>query len=343
MRSVRTPGLQVEFRPCTEGELKLDGQFTRRMATVSPTAKDEHGGDDGSNAAARRDGRVVVGHGRHFSYRDFGQPNGFPVIALHGTPGSGLKFKAAHAAAQDRGLRVIAPDRWGYGGTTMHPAPSLAEFAIDLATFADQLGLDRFAVLGISGGGPYAVAAASVLPSRIVALGLAAPVGPVAGEPDREISAFHRLCFGMLARHQPVTRAIFQSFRLALALSPDLGVRLAMLRAGVADRRLLKSPDVVAGLGDAFLEGLRPGVEGAVTDLALFGAPWRIDTRRARMPAKLWLGSSDGNIPRSAARRLALRLPCCELAELPGEGHLWAARNYDQVLAWIRAVVRPRA
>ena len=281
------------------------------------------------------DGLVEVEGGRCFSYRDFGDPEGHPLIALHGTPGSRLKFVVAHQAAKALGIRIIAPDRWGYGATSAHPEPSLAAFAIDLGSLADRLGLDRFSVLGVSGGGPFAAAVAAQMPARVTSLALAAPVGPIAGEPDDEITSFHRLCFGALAQRPATVAVVFQAFRAVLDVAPDLGTRMSMLRIAAVDRRLLWRDDVAARLGETFAEGLRPGVIGPVTDLTVFGKPWDIDLSRVVAPSRLWLGSVDQNIPRSAARRLAQRLSGCELTELPGEGHLWIASNFESVLGWV--------
>jgi pimeloyl-ACP methyl ester carboxylesterase len=189
--------------------------------------------------------------------------------------------------------------------------------------------------MGVSGGGPFAAAVASEMPDRVSALALVAPVGPIAGEADTEITPFHRLCFGPLAQTPAAVGAVFHAFRAVLDVSPDIGMRMAMLRIAAADRRVLRQRDVAARLGETFIEGLRPGVSGPITDLAIFGARWDVDLAKAMVPARLWIGSKDQNVPRSAARRLAQRLPACELTELSGAGHLWIANNYDVVLGWV--------
>lgn len=281
--------------------------------------------------------------GRALAYRVFGEEGGVPLVALHGTPGSRLKFEVAETAARAFGIRVIAPDRWGYGASEAHPEPSLARYAHDIAELVDRLGVGRFGVMGVSGGGPYAAALAASLPERVTALALAAPVGPIAGEADDEITPFHRLCFGPLAQTPAAVGAVFQAFRAVLGVAPGLGMRMAMLRIAASDRRVLRQPEVAARLGQTFIEGLRPGVLGPVIDLGLFGAEWDVDLGAARVPARLWLGLTDQNVPRSAARRLAGRLPSCDLVELPDEGHLWVANNYATVLGWVAEATRAGA
>lgn len=289
-----------------------------------------------------RDGSVTIGDGRRISYRIFGAApsDAFPVLALHGTPGSRLKFSVAEEPAAALGLSIIAPDRWGYGDTDPHPVPTLAAFAGDMAALADHLSLRRFAVMGVSGGGPFAAACAARLGQRVAALALVAPVGPMSREPDREISVFHRFCFGPLARRPGVSEAVFRTFRRLLLRSPDLAMHIAMLRVPSADRAILARGETRRRLALTFAEGLRSGAIGPTIDLELFGKPWGLPLANVTAPARLWLGSTDRNVPLSAARRLAERIPTADITELADQGHLWVAEHYGEVLGWIAATVQ---
>lgn len=272
---------------------------------------------------------------RRISYLSLGPETGFPVLALHGTPGSRFKFRVAAAHAHRLGLRVISLDRWGYGGTDRHPAPSLPAFAADIATFADALGIGRFAVIGVSGGGPYATAVAACLPERVAALALVAPVGPMYGEDHTAISRFHRFCFGPFARSRFAPRLVFGGLRRVLQFSPDFGMRIAMAAVPAADRRVLATSGVSERLAAAFAEGLKSGADGPAIDLSLFGRPWELQLGTVSAPSRLWIGTADRNVPMVAARRLAERLHDCSFVELAGEGHLWVALNYGVVLDWV--------
>lgn len=289
--------------------------------------------DLGSAAADRT---VALGDGRVMTLREYGTPAGTPVIALHGTPASRLMYSAAKSAGA-MGLRLIAPDRWGYGGTSPHPQPTLAAFAGDLAALADQLGLARFAVLGVSGGGPYAAATAALHPDRVTALALVAPVGPIAGDEGTAtpLDPFHRFCFQVLPRVPGALNLVFGAFRAGLRRSPAKAIRIASMRSPPPDQRVLANPDVHARFTAMFKEGLRPGVAGALTDMDLFSRPWHVPLGAIRAPSALWIGTNDNNVPIAAARRLAAAIPGCELIELPDEGHLWVALDYQRVLGWI--------
>ncbi|MGE3065154.1 MAG: alpha/beta fold hydrolase [Hyphomicrobiaceae bacterium] len=286
--------------------------------------------------AAGRDRVERLADGRAVMLRAYGAEDGAGVLMLHGTPGSRLKFSEADAAARALGLRVVAPDRWGYGGTSPHPAPSLGTFAADMGEIADRLRLDRLAVCGVSGGAPYAAAVAAEMPDRVTALALVSPVGPldVALE-DGGLVPFHRFCFRWLAQRPPVTAGIFLAYAAAIRRTPSLARRLAVLRAPAADVALMRRPEVATRLLATFAEGLRHGGGGVATDLALFGRPWRVDLARIHAPARMWCGSEDTNVPKAGWTALRADIAHLEVADMAGEGHLWVALHYGEVLEWI--------
>jgi pimeloyl-ACP methyl ester carboxylesterase len=286
--------------------------------------------------AAQPEDRVLrLPGGRALGFRVWGDADGHPLLF---TPGSRLKFAIGHETGRALGLAIIAPDRWGYGLSDAHPAPSLSAFATDMAALMDRLGHRRFAVGAISGGGPYATAVAAELASRVHALALVSPMGPIAEEACRgSLSLFHRVSFAALSRWPAATGAVFRGFRLSLARAPQLAARLATLRAGARDRALISRPDVATHLLGSFLEGLRPGMAGPRNDLRLFATPWGIDLSVIRAPARLWIGTEDTAVPVAAARLLARSISGCAITELSGDGHFWVAANSGEVLEWVAA------
>ena len=114
-------------------------------------------------AAAVADQVLELGDGRALGFKVYGDPAGAPLLFLHGTPGSRLKFAIGHDAGKELGLAIVAPDRWGYGLSDLPDAPSLPAFAADMAALMDHLGHAQFAVGGISGGSPYAASVAAGL------------------------------------------------------------------------------------------------------------------------------------------------------------------------------------
>ncbi len=274
--------------------------------------------------------------GRRLSHTVFGDPRGFPVLALHGTPGSRLKFAMAGNSAAALGLRLIAVDRWGYGASDRPAAPTLSRFAQDMERLLDGMGVGRTAILGISGGGPFAAASAAHLGARVGALALVAPVGLVADAPERGgMTLFHTFCFRVLPRLPGVVRAVFAAFRMGLAFAPVAAVRLIAARAGSSDRALLAVPGTRDHLARCFQVGLARGGDGPVVDMAVFANSWGIDLGRIGSPSRLWLGDMDRNVPLAAAGYLATAILRCEINALPGHGHFWITRHFGDVLSWI--------
>src|SRR5215472_7867572 len=121
-------------------------------------------------ARPKLEGNVAVGEGRQLGFAEFGAPWGRPVFWLHGTPGARRQIPVeARVYAEEHDIRLIGIDRPGIGSSTPHRYANIRAFADDLGTIADTLGVDKMEVVGLSGGGPYALACAAALPDRVVA------------------------------------------------------------------------------------------------------------------------------------------------------------------------------
>lgn len=291
--------------------------------------------------AASGDRVVALGDGRMAGYREYGDPGGIPVVALHGTPGSRFKYAGGHEGAVARGLRVIALDRWGYGLSSAKPSPALADYGRDVEVLADRLGLGRIAVTGVSGGAPYAVATAAALKGRVFALALISPVGVIDGPAGLAVlSPFHTLCFQIAPRIPGLIGGSFQAYRAALAVAPDFAMRIAVLKSARADRAIMRNEQARAGMAEMFAEGLAAGVAGPVTDMALFGRPWGIVWADISAEARIWMGAEDRNVPISAVRALHGALPSSECVEIADAGHQWLAGNHEVIWDWINERAR---
>jgi len=290
-----------------------------------------------------RDGVLTLDDGRALRYAIFGaEPDATgvrTVLALHGTPGSRLKYVPADAAARQRGVALIAMDRWDYGDTQAPQHHSLPAFAQDVSQLMDHLGVRCFAVVGISGGGPYAVAVSAALPKRVIRCALPAPVGLIEpsgqGQARPRLSLFHQLCFRWLPRWPWAVRMIFRGYRRLLQMSRRSGIAMAMARSGPADRRLLDDPEIVSGLGGMMLEGLKTSLNGPAIDLKLFGRCQHVNISAIKAPCRIWFGDQDGSVPKAAIETLAQTVPGAQLVELKGQGHFWIATRFDEVLDWL--------
>ncbi len=289
----------------------------------------------------REDQILRLSDGRLLGHAEYGDPKGYPVFAFHGTPGCRHMFRLADPLAREQGFRLIAPDRPGYSLSSPLPSRSLSDWPKDVEALADDLEIDRFAVIGVSGGGPYAAATAALLVDRVSGAALVSPVGPV-GMPDLEplLSSEHRRIFLQLARSPRLARTVFTTMRIAVTYTPTLALRGLMTRAADVDRNILMRPEIGSNLIESMTEGLVDGISGPSRDLHLFVEPWDFEFTRISAPCKVWQGDVDRNVPHVAARCLADQIPDCLFETLPETGHYWVYEHFDKVLAWIAATVR---
>lgn len=159
------------------------------------------------------DQRLRLPDGRMLGFCVYGDPAGMPVVFLHGTPGSRLQIAFAHEVCRGLGVALIAPDRWGYGLSEAPRHVELGTYADDMAALMDHLGHARFAIGGVSGGGPFAAAVAARLVSRVLAVAFVSPVGPIADAGlGPVLSRGHRFNFTVLPRHPRVIAMAFRCF-----------------------------------------------------------------------------------------------------------------------------------
>ncbi|MEM1372327.1 MAG: alpha/beta fold hydrolase, partial [Pseudomonadota bacterium] len=233
-------------------------------------------------------------------------------------------------------------DRWGYGPT---PAPqrsdwSLRRFAADIRCMRECFGWATAAAVGISGGGPFACAAAAGLGDACSRLALVSPVGPLVGggviqAARRDMSAFHKLAFFVSSKPPGLIRGVFGTLGLLLQVDGRLAMRTVTARACARDREIALAPETAQRLAGVFREGLNLSSVGPVIDLHVFSRAWDLDLNAIKAVSRVWIGTQDRNVPVKAAKALAELLPNSSLEVLADEGHFWVSRNYPTVMTWL--------
>jgi pimeloyl-ACP methyl ester carboxylesterase len=290
---------------------------------------------------------VTLADGQQVGLAEYGDPAGTPLLALHGAPASRLMFAPADEAARRYGLRLICPDRPGYGSSPPDVAPTLVSRAGDLAAVADHLHLERFAILAISGGGPYAVALAALVGRRCLAVALVSPIGPVAEviavekTPGSLVPAGFRRFFIDLQGWPRLVAVGSRAAAAAFRLAPGAMVRLAALSLSVADRRILGSRKARRDITVMTLEALRSGIRGGLDDLALYSRPWGVAYDRVTSPTLIWQGTEDRIVPPGATYFLASRIAGARLERIEGAGHFWILDHVEDVLATLARAIEP--
>ena len=273
--------------------------------------------------------------GRVLAYTECGAPAGRPVFAFHGLPGSRMQRYPDESVARDAGLRVIHPDRPGFGLSTPRPGRTLADWPRDVTFLADHLGCDRFAIAGISGGGPYAAACLALLRGRILRAAFVSGVGPPGSMPPGGMTIAARLGFALAPRAPWALRRPLGAIAQLVVRAPSRYVSVLALHMSPADRPILARPEVRAMLAQDLREAFRQGAGALVDDLALYARPWALAWDNVACPVALWHGGDDRMIPLSASRALADAIPGARLHALPGEGHFLVLDRWPEICAWL--------
>jgi pimeloyl-ACP methyl ester carboxylesterase len=272
--------------------------------------------------------------GRLLAYAVMGDRAGFPVLVLHGTPGSSRQLAGLDRPAREHGLAMIAPDRAGCGGSSYDPARTIASGARDLGELIRHEALEGCAVVGLSGGGPSALACGVLLADRVSAVATVGGVAPLVPR-DPQLPA-DRLVIRTARRSQTAASILFTAIIAAGRARPEqtLGRFAALLAKPDAD--LLHDN---AGLRDAFLDDLRhpspTAAKAAARDFWLFARRWDVDLADMAVPAEIWHGTQDRNVPIAHAHVIAASCPGAKLHIVHGGGHMLLSQLSDIIASVI--------
>lgn len=264
-------------------------------------------------------------------YAEYGDPDGIAVLGLHGTPGTRHIFSLADASARKHGLRLIAPDRAGIGGSEDCSEHSIAGHAEDSVTLIDHLGAEKFGVLGFSGGGPYTAEVARQAGNRIQAMALVSahvlglPPGPA-----------HYALMRLADASIPVSRSLFVAIACAAVGVPFFSRLLISPGLNRSDRRIMADREVrrclTKGIGGALWGGRATAYEARNFYREHPHSPIALDA-----PVRIWHGTEDKIIKPEAARRYSHMFSGSFLNIIPGAGHLWGLVAHDEVLEALAA------
>lgn len=266
--------------------------------------------------------------GRRLRYAEYGAPDGSPVLFFHGAPGSCHIHADMAGIAAQRGVRLIAAERPGYGLSDPQPGRSILDWTDDVAALTDALCIKQFAIIGFSMGSSYALACASKFPLRITKIALAGAFAPldIPGVTEGISPAVSGLY--SLAQSSPD--------KLKQALSPlaeSPAVLLAAMSASLPEWDRMEVNKRVAEFEKEYTQALRGGVEGVVSDFVLTSKDWGFPLDGINTETHLWCGTADCNTPPAMTAYLSSTLPNSRTFMLPDEGHLSLYVHWEEILA----------
>lgn len=277
--------------------------------------------------APRLDEIVRLRDGRRLAYAEYGESTGNPIFYFHGTPGSRLEGGFLGDAATRHLVRLIAVDRPGFGRSDFKRGRKLLDWVDDVAELADALGIQRFGVAGLSGGGPHVEACARRVPERITSAAVISGAGP---HEARLASAgrIRRAFIRAEAFFAPATAPLFGWY---MALS--IRIMPAWLTPRFIDAKILRRPEVRAPFKRSAAEGMRQGGRAVGHELCLFARPWGFALSDITLRIDLWHGDADTIVPIGVGRWVAKTIPQCRARWVPRGGHLLIVDHADEIMA----------
>jgi pimeloyl-ACP methyl ester carboxylesterase len=284
---------------------------------------------------ARTDNRITLRDGRSLSYAEYGDSQGKPVLHFHGTPSCRLEGDrpAIDEIAARLGVRLIVPDRPGCGLSDFKPKRTLLDWPDDVVELADALHLDRFAVMGMSGGGPHVAACAYKIPQRLSAVGIVSGASPVDAPGAYDgMDTSDRQLFDMARKTPWLLRPVFWYAARQMRGNPGKTLEDLVAEACESDKATMTRPDVRDVFMKMGLGAFQHGARGAAWDMALLGRPWGFRLEDITTPVHLWHGEADTMCPVGMGRYVAERIPDCHATFYPQDGHVSLIVNHFEEL-----------
>ena len=281
---------------------------------------------------------ISVGDGRELCVELAGDPDGKPILVHYGSPNSRHLYNGWIADAEQKGIRLIGYDRPGYGGSTAHSGRAVASGAHDVRVIAEALGHDRLGIWGISGGGPYALACAALLPDLAVAVAAVASVAPYGVEGFDYFAGMGELNAEDIKLYfsdpEASRRVMVEAREMVLTATPEQFAKEIESNLSPVDAQALTG-DLARWLTESQKDGLSPGDEGWWDDEASFVMNWGFELADIRVPVKIWHGRQDRMVPVQHGQWLAAAIPGAEADISDRDGHLTMISRIGEVHDWL--------
>ena len=283
--------------------------------------------------AATGSGRTIrLRDGRSLGYAEYGDPKGHPIFHFHGWPSSRLDARVFAGVAARLGVHLVGVDRPGMGLSDFQPGRRILDWPDDVEELADALGIARFGVQGMSGGGPYASVCAHRIPDRLTACGIIAGMGPIVLG-TKGMMPISRYTYSV-ARWFPwlLRPALWASLGRFNRDAERMEVALEKVLQAIpeSDKRLMRDPQIRRALVAASYESFRQGSEGPARDGMLNGHAWGFLLEEITLKkVYLWHGEDDANVPVAMGRGVARAIPHCQARFYPHAGHFLLTEDHQ--------------
>ena len=270
--------------------------------------------------------------GRALSWAEYGDPNGEPLFFHHGIPSSRVAAAVMEPGAARAGVRLIAPERPGFGYSDPLPARTILDWPADLRQLADYLEFEKFSVAGISAGLPYTLACALHMPDRLHRVALVSGLGAIdSGEVLEGMSYEWRLIYTLFLKSQRLASLWMRGYGRSVQKRPERVVAEQIKRMPPVDGKILGSEPTLTNRITDLREAFRQGPAAAGDEARHHLEPWGFDLKDVEFPVMLWHAMLDESHPIQMGRRIAAELPNCRPIYVDGVGSLGFIEHAESI------------
>ncbi|MFA6301942.1 MAG: alpha/beta hydrolase [Legionella sp.] len=267
--------------------------------------------------------------GRQIGYAEFGNPDGQPILYFHGLPSSRLEAGHLHEVAVSNNFRLIGLDRPGMGLSSIEPKRSILSWVQDVEAFADSIGIDKFSIVGHSGGAPFVAACAYTIPHRLTGAAIVSGMAPFEiPEATASLSGGQRTVNSIINTIPLVAKLMMKLTFIMLNIPRMLQQMIKQMPE--VDQRVFSDPESCKAILDATNEAFRSGVSGTSQEIVLSLKPWGFKLENIIYPITIWQGGMDKQAPEMHARIYAKLIPNAKLLFFKDEGHISILKNHGE-------------
>lgn len=279
--------------------------------------------------------KLVLSNGAMVALSEYGDPQGVPIFFCHGWPSSRTMAELADEAGRDLGARIISPDRPGIRDSPFQAERRLIDWPPLLAEIADRMGIDRFRILAISGGAPYAYASGWMTPERVEKIAVVSGAPPLDELSDYAgLLPIHRRMLQLRSWWPGLLKGLFYFARPFVAMRMPIRLRPLLLKfLQPCDANVLRESRAFDVCFESARQAWRSSAHGVMTDAEIYATPWGFPLEEVRVPISLWHGTKDRTFAPGLAKDVANRLPNCQFHLIEGAGH------YSLPIRYVRDIV----
>lgn len=285
----------------------------------------------GTGTTSSQDRILRLRDGRLLGYREYGERSGKPVLFFPGTPSSRL-MHPPEEISRGMGARLFVIERPGFGLSTFQKNRRLIDWPVDVEEFARSLDLDRFGVVGVSAGGPYAAACAWAIPQRVGKAAIVGGVGPTDFPGAIQEMPAVRRAWVVIAIAAPWLLPAVLWLTANPRRNPERFFQKMLAGNSDVDREFLSQPALKWMLIQNYQEATRAGLSGFTRESIILSNSWGFLPEEITIPVALWHSEEDCNVSLSAVRQLSGRIPNCQVHYVPGEGHWLFMTRWSEIL-----------